>query len=156
MKTRKRMRLEHYDYSQNGFYFVTTNVGTKEYLLSNTVNSKVVLTAFGNIVKEAWADLPNHYSNCCLDEFVIMPDHIHGIIIIEKKSTELKQHGLSEIMRAFKSFSSKRINEIIGNGNKFKWHKSFYDRIIRDENELVNVRKYIRQNPVKWAGEYEK
>jgi len=86
MKTRKRMRLKHYDYSQNGFYFVTSNVGTKDYILSNVVESRLKLTGFRKIVNYAWNDLPNHYANCFLDEFMIMPDHVHGVIIIENKS----------------------------------------------------------------------
>jgi len=145
------MRLEHYDYSKSGFYFVTTNIGTKEYLLSSISDSKILFTEFGEIVENAWYDLPNHYSHCLLDKFVIMPNYFHGIIIIENESTKSRVHGLSEIMRAFKSFSSKRINELNVGENKFKWHKSFYDRIIRDEKELLNVRNYIVQNPLKWA-----
>lgn len=61
-----------------------------------------------------------------------------------------KDHGLSEIIRGFKTFSSKRINELLDNRKPFHWQKSFYDRIIRNEKELYQIRKYIMQNPIKW------
>ena len=153
MKTRKRMRLEGYDYSNSGFYFVTTNIKNKCYTLSRIIDSKIVLTDYGSIVNDVWNDLPIHYSNCKLDEYVIMPDHFHGIILNSKDPLTEKQHGLSEIMRGFKSFSSKFINERIENKYKFKWHNSFYDRIIRDDRELLNVRNYILRNPIKWTEE---
>jgi len=118
------------------------------------------LSDFGKIVDDCWYDLPNHYSNIILDEFVVMPDHIHGIIIIQNGSDNKIKHGLSEFIRAFKSFSSRRINEYNrANANAATglrpvaasisgiWQPRFYDRIIRSDNALNRIRLYIKNNP---------
>ena len=112
---------------------------------------KIKLSDFGKIVADCWYDLPNHYSNITLDEFVVMPDHIHGIIIIQNGSDTTIKHGMSEFIRAFKSFSSRRINEF--NAAKLEiWQPRFYDRIIRSDNELNRIRLYIKNNPAKFHG----
>lgn len=153
---RKRIRLKGYDYSRSGNYFVTINTKKKIECLCNIENDKIKLSKVGMIVREKWNDLPNHYPNCELDEYVIMPNHFHGIIrIIEimecssKKNTQIN-HGLPEIIRGFKTFTSKTINENIKPNLKFGWQKSYHDRIIRNERELNNVRKYIFNNPANW------
>jgi REP element-mobilizing transposase RayT len=93
-------------------------------------------------------DLPNHYKNIELSEFVIMPNHVHGIIhIIENKITPAKP--LSEVIRGFKTFSSRRINET-NPKEKFQWQKSYYDRIIRNEREYSLIQTYILNNPRNW------
>ena len=107
------------------------------------------LSDFGKIVNECWYDLPNHYSNIILDEFIIMPNHIHGIIIIRNPTWQKQKHGISEFMRAFKSFSARRIHES-GNTNRQEiWQPRFYDHIIKSENELSRIRIYIKNNPYK-------
>lgn len=84
-----------------------------------------------------------------------MPDHFHGILILDntltfKNDKEDKLFSLSEIIGKFKSFSTRKIREILAKGEKFEWQKSFYDRIIRNESELYNIRKYIKENPLRW------
>ena len=94
-----------------------------------------------------------------------MPDHVHGIIFIENdpdyyvgagfkpappKKSKLKRHGLPEIIRTFKTFSSRRINEYRNTLGSLVWQRSFIDRIIRNENELARIRDYILNNPLKW------
>lgn len=84
-----------------------------------------------------------------------MPDHFHGILILDntltvKNDIEDKQFSLSEIIGKFKSFSTRKIRERLAKGDKFVWQKSFYDRIIRNESELYNIRKYIKENPLRW------
>ena len=154
LPNRKRNRLEGYDYSSGGYYFVTVCIKERSDFLGKIKNEKMFLNGFGKIVSAAWLDLPNHYFNCELDYYVIMPDHIHGIIIIDntlkKKDNKSANHSLSEIIRGFKTFSSKRINKKLKIDKKFKWQKSFYDRIIRSENELYFIRNYIQLNPLKW------
>jgi putative transposase len=99
-------------------------------------------------------DISNRYDNVNIDEYVIMPNHIHGIIIIKNSvgngcDRSLQIKSLSSLIGAFKTTSSKLIrNE---NVKEFKWKKSFYDRIIRDNNELNRIRKYIQDNPANWA-----
>lgn len=160
MRDRKLTRLKNYDYAQNGHYFVTACTQDRSEWFGGIGNGKMTPNEYGNIVLACWNDLPNHYANIKLDEFVVMPNHVHGIIVIENNvGNGLKpfptQHGLSEIMRGFKTFSSRRINETINNGTKFHWQKSFYDKIIRDEKSLYDIRKYIQENPLKWEFDRE-
>ena len=165
MRKRKRQRLKGYEYAQNGAYFITVcvrNVGNgfKPFLeLGNITNGTVTLNDLGQIVQTCWSDLPNHYLNIILDTFIIMPDHVHGILFIENdnacarngfKPFPTKTHGLSEIMRGFKTFSSRRINEFTNKSPEFHWQKSYYDRIIRNDKELHDIRQYIENNPLKW------
>ncbi len=96
-----------------------------------------------------------HFPFAEIDEYVIMPNHIHGIIIIDYKNVGDEnfrplQHNtnLSNIIKGFKIGVTKWCNA--NNYKNFRWQRSFYDRIIRNEKELYNIRKYIRQNPLKW------
>ena len=161
MKYRKRNRLTRYDYSQNGYYFVTVCTKDKREWFGRVEDDMMVLNEYGRIVSECWRDIPNHYGNVKLDESVIMPNHVHGIIIIENnvgngfKPFPTKIHGLSEIMRGFKTFSSRKINNKITNNRHFHWQKSFYDHVIRSENELKLIREYILNNPKKWDMDVE-
>jgi REP element-mobilizing transposase RayT len=127
----------------------------------NCILAKIKLSDAGEIVYDCWYDLPNHYSNIILDEFIVMPNHIHGIIIIENNietglrpvSIEKQKYGLSEFVRAFKSFSSRRINEI-RKPNKYEiWQPRFYDHIIHSDNELDRIRNYIKNNPKNWIND---
>ncbi len=111
----------------------------------------------GGIVKNAWLQIPNHFSNTELDEFVIMPNHIHGIIIINNPvgtghalsfNKNTKNNHLSVIIGSFKSAVSKQINQL--NNMPFGWQRSFYDHIIRTTHSLENIREYIINNPKTW------
>ena len=161
---RKRNRMANYDYSTPGYYFVTIcTKGMLEYF-GRVQNGKIELNDAGRIVQKCWFDLPNHYNNCELHAFVVMPNHVHGIIEIVKnglKPFQNKQtnnvrnglkpfptYGLSEIMRGFKTFSSKYINQ--KTKYKFTWQKSFYDHIIRTDDELIRISDYIDKNPLLW------
>ena len=122
-------------------------------------NDEMVLNEWGKIVTLSWDDLPNHYKNIRLDQFIVMPNHMHGIVIIDNVGNGLKpfptsrNHGLSEIIRGLKTFSSRKINEKIGNGEKFQWQKSFYDHIIRKETDLNRIRQYVADNPCEWPND---
>ena len=163
---RKRIRLKDYDYTKPGYYFITINTNKRIKHISKIRNGKVDLNESGKVIDNVWNDLPNHYPNCALGEYVIMPDHFHGIIKLNEcrerfvticgknEKTNRTNHGLPEIIRGFKTFSSKAINEKIKPDQKFRWQKSYHDRIIRNEYELNNVRKYILDNPINW--EYDK
>lgn len=162
---RKTIRLKDYDYTKPGYYFVTINTDKNIQNVSKIINGKIELNESGKIIDMVWNDLPKHYPNCKLDEYIIMPNHVHGIIklincreeliIIPDKNVKTKKinHGLPEIIRGFKTFSSKTINEKIEPEQKFRWQKSYYDRIIRNEHELDNVRRYISNNPVNWEND---
>ncbi|MFH0776883.1 MAG: transposase [Patescibacteria group bacterium] len=174
------LRLKDFDYSTDGAYFTTICTQNREKFFGKIENAKMILNEYGKITEQCWHNLPNHYANCRLDEFVIMPNHVHGIIWIDNLfkpdlskpvGTGLKPvptspepiltppepaptvHDLSEIVRGFKTFSSKEINVAIIEKSApliFRWQRSFYDRIIRDEDELNKIRDYILLNPTNW------
>ena len=116
---------------------------------SEIINEKSILTEKGRIVEEIWKNLPKYYP-CELDEFIIMPDHIHGIVILDNKPGNVQKKSLSTIIQRFKTFTTKKINESLAGSEKFHWQKSFYDRIIRDERELFLIRNYMQLNPLNW------
>jgi len=156
MRERKHIRLRNYDYSRSGYYFVTVcTIGRKEFF-GDIREAGMELSRYGEIVKRCWYDLPRHYPNCSLDSFVIMPNHVHGIIVIDNDTVvgnglkPFPTHGLSEMVRGFKTFSSRRINGRILGSDRFQWQKSFYDHIVRSEKSLDLIREYIQNNPLKW------
>lgn len=167
---RKQMRLKDYDYSQNGCYFITICTYNRQNLFGVICDGKMNLNEFGDIVDFTWNDLVNH-NEIKLHSYVIMPDHIHGIIEIcnrrersvtvppDNISHEQKTQycfGIPEIIRQFKTFSSKRINEFLTrNGcEPFPtgglWQKSYYEHVIRDKNDYEIKTHYINNNPEKW------
>jgi len=127
-------------------------------------HARMILNEFGNIVQCAWDDLINHVSGISLDTFVIMPNHVHGIIRIIGAGLEPaptittatpKQLSLPEIIRQFKTFSARRINAIRHVRGNPVWQRNYYDHIIRDEKSLYGIRKYIRENPLHWRDDSE-
>jgi REP element-mobilizing transposase RayT len=177
---RHSMRLKGYDYSEEGAYFVTIVTYNREMLFGKVVEGEMVLNDFGEIVQFTWNDLINHFENIELAEYVIMPNHFHGIIIIEtpvgvgSKPTPKESnicsvltnepsragHGpaptsLPEIMRQFKTFSSKRINQLRGTTGIAIWQRGYYDHIIRDEKDYDNIVNYIFMNPSNWETDEE-
>jgi len=115
---------------------------------SKIENSIVVLSKFGKIIDEVLMNIPSYY-NVEIDCYIIMPDHIHLIIILDKDENK-KNYSLSDVMGKFKSFSCKKIKAVLEDDKKFEWQKSFYDRIIRNEKELYQIRKYIQENLLRW------
>jgi len=158
---RKLNRLKNYDYSQNGYYFITICTKDKREYLGSIEEGRMNLSKFGEVVNECWHQLPKHYLNCSLDSFVVMPNHIHGIIVINNENIvgnglkPFPTRGLSEIVRGFKTFSSRKINDKIKRGDRFQWQKSFYDHVIRNEKSLNHLREYILYNPLKWELDIE-
>ncbi len=144
---RKSIRLKGYDYSQAGAYFITTNIENRHQTLSRIVDDRVDLTDLGKIVLKVWNSLPDHYSQVDLDEFIVMPDHVHGIIFLREYQ---KPCSVSEIVRNFKTYSAKEINAITGRiGNNF-WQRNYFEHVIRDDMELNRIRQYIQENPLRW------
>lgn len=163
---RKSNRIKGYDYSQSGYYFITICTQNRQMLFGEIRDGKMKLNPLGEIVDFTWNDLVNH-NDIKLHKYVIMPDHFHGIIEIcgrERSATVPQKNnyhfGLPEIMRQFKSFSSKRINEYLKrNGlEPFPtgklWQKSYFDHIIRDEDDYKTRVEYMMNNPLKWEFEH--
>ena len=114
LPNRRSIRLPGFDYSQNGAYFVTTNVRNKQSVLSLIQNDAPLLTAAGATVSACLEQLSRHYPHVIVDAFVIMPDHVHFIVFLESLPGQTLRHGLPEIVRAFKSFSAREINGLSG------------------------------------------
>ncbi|HOZ29521.1 MAG TPA: transposase [Bacteroidales bacterium] len=142
-------RLHGYDYTQNGKYFITIEEKNMEHIFGKIINRELILNEYGKIVEECWFDLPNHYENLILDEFCIMPNHVHMIMII-KNIDGVKKHGISEFVRAVKTFSSRKINEARNTPGKKNWKVDFWDEIIRTDERYYEIKEYIRNNPKNW------
>jgi REP element-mobilizing transposase RayT len=157
MHNRKRNRLNEFDYRQGYWYFVTICVKGMNPYFGRIEKAKMILNDFGKIVEERWKALSKKYESVYLDKYVVMPNHFHGIITFDNNvgtthelslQTSEKIKSLSHYIGEFKMQSSKQIHQ---NGLKeFKWQRSFYDRIIRNEKELYRIRKYIEENPLRW------
>jgi len=159
-KKRKLTRLRSYDYSENGYYFITLCTEDGKEYFGKIENEKMVLNQYGEIVERLWKEIPNHYDNVEMDEFVIMPNHIHGIIIISNSGIRT-EHGsvptntgrsyglLSKIIKSFKNTVTREIRRRFRD-EKFQWQRSFYDHVIRNEESLYEIRKYVINNPLKW------
>ena len=151
-------RSKEWDYSNPWWYYVTINTKNHHSYFGRVIKGNMILNYKGGIAEKIWKNIPEHYGNVELDHHVIMPNHIHGIIIINEVETghapslQRRKNTLSNIVGSFKSAVTKTLHE---RGIKdFAWQPRFYDRIIRNEKELYNIRKYIEENPLKWY--YEK
>jgi REP element-mobilizing transposase RayT len=168
---RRSIRLKGYDYSQNSAYFVTICAQNRECLFGHIENGEMRLGEYGEIVKNCWDDLPNHYANVELGNFVVMPNHLHCIIILQtaanvgdaanvgaglKPAPTIGQtHGLSEIVRALKTFSARKINKIRNVPGVPVWQRNYHEHIIRNEIEFHNITQYIINNPINWNNDEE-
>jgi putative transposase len=170
-------RLIGWNYAWAGWYFVTICTQGRVCCLGDIRHGQMGQSWQGYIVNRTWHGLPNHYPNCILDEFVVMPNHIHGIIRIEYSNDNFNECGkpvetglkpvstrrpmiptakpmnqpLSEIIRGFKTFSARLINERQGTIGERFWQPRYHDRIIRDTDALEQIRWYIRNNPRVWG-----
>ncbi len=144
-----RNRLRGYDYKSDGLYYITILEKNMEHIFGKVIEGEMKLNEYGLIVQDCWYDLPNHYQNLVLDEFCIMPNHVHMIMII-KNVEGVKKHGISEFVRAFKTFSSRKINEVRNTPGKKNWKVDFWDEIIRTVERYYEIKEYIRNNPKNW------
>ena len=157
---RRSIRLKDYDYSQPGAYFVTVCTHGRECALGEVLDDAVILNYSGLIVQECWEQLPDHYFHVDLDAFVVMPNHVRGIIVFNDRHivgaglrpapTWTKRHGLPEIVRAFKAFSSRRINESRQRPGGPVWQRGYYEHVIRNDRSWEAIREYIESNPSRW------
>jgi len=151
---RKKLRLKWYDYSNSWYYFVTLCTKWRLDHFGEIENQKNVLTNYGKIAERCWIDIDKHYENIVLDEYIIMPNHIHGIIIVGNEyfrsdSGKGSRSNISNVIKWFKIGVSKEIRQKF-NDYEFTWQKSFHDVIIRNEDQLMKSREYIIMNSMKW------
>lgn len=232
---RRSIRLKGYDYAEAGAYFVTICTKGRVCLFGEIVNGDMQLNEFGKIVMATWADLPAHYAGVELDAFVVMPNHVHGIVVLTSgglprtdvdpgpmgagfkpapthpadtppadrpaghpvdtrpadhptrhplphgnpdpdpvgaglkpalarpahsphpatprdpgPAAVSKRHGLPEVVRGFKTFTARRINERRGSPGIAVWQRTYFEHVIRDQRSLDRIRRYIVENPMRW------
>ncbi len=151
---RKPTRLKNYDYSGNGYYFITICAHNRKNIFSNIVGQGLapaanVLRPFGEIAEKELLDLENRYENIKIDKYVIMPNHIHVIIIIQNETAGASPcPTLSDVICTFKSITTRKCHLI--KPNQKLWQFSFHDHIIRGENDYREIWNYIDTNPLKW------
>ena len=154
---RKLHRLKGWDYSQNGYYHITICTKNKRKLLSDIrqqgCDVTVEPTALGKTVLARWLLCEKIYPYIKMDYYCLMPNHIHGIIIIDCPEGQ-QATSLDKVIRAFKSVTTRYYNTLVTQEEKNTlWQSSYYDEIIRDEQMLYDVRKYIQGNPSKWLSD---
>ena len=170
-------RLPGWDYASSGFYFVTICTHERAHyfgdvLIDNNGMTSVALSNIGKIARDCWLDISNHFPNASLDEWVVMPNHVHGIIVIgdndvntfcrdeamprlykytgpypQMSKISPQPQSLSVIVGSFKSATSYKCHK---QNLNFAWQSRFYDHIIRNEISLNKIRRYIRNNPQMW------
>lgn len=168
---RKSPRLHGYDYTQEGAYFVTICTYGREHLFGDVVDGNMQLSEMGQLAHDLWMSISNHRTNVELDVFVVMPNHVHGIVLIFDQpqnhvglrrasavvspvSTISRGAGsgtLGAIVGAYKSAVTRSINKTLGLRAPIVWQESFHDHIIRNEHSLNSIRQYVDTNPACWA-----
>lgn len=155
---RRSIRLKGYDYTQPGSYFITICTHHRQRLFGEVRDGRMHLNKFGHIVQKSWQKLPNHYCHIRLGPFVIMPNHVHFILILveglikghKDHIGQKKRHGVPEIVRGFKTFSAKEINRYRDLVQLPVWQRNYYEHIIRNDRSYLALQTYIEQNPLNW------
>jgi putative transposase len=167
---RRSIRLKRYDYSYPAGYFVTICTHLRECLFGDISEGNLMLNAFGDVVMEEWQRTKQMRQNVDLDAFIVMPNHFHGILVLEgtvppgdRRGTmhraptpQLEQFGkptvnsIPTILRGFKSSVTLRVNMIRGTPKRPVWQRNYYEHVVRNETDLEELRQYIQNNPLKW------
>jgi len=160
------MRLPDRDYRQPGAYFITICTKNRARTFGAVISGTVHLSPEGEIAQDLWLAIPRHFPNAQLDTFVVMPDHIHGILILlshpdaqprPRRFADAVPASISTILGAYKAEVTKRVKALHDRAGVRQrpvgtvWQRNFYERVIRGANELQAVRAYIRDNPCRWA-----
>jgi len=170
---RRSIRLKGYDYASQGAYFVTIVTQGRERLFGEIVNGAMHVNEAGRIIERCWLDVPRHFPHAALDAYVVMPNHVHGIIVITDtagaKNDDVGAKNLSPLpIRSAMRSPSRSVGSIVrgfkigvtkwfrGNTNVYTvWQRNYYEHIIRDDAALDRIREYIRDNPIRWASDRE-
>ncbi|WMJ22852.1 transposase [Paludicola sp. MB14-C6] len=157
LRQRKSNRLKGYDYSQNGAYFVTICIKNRYEMLSDICRGWALLSPIGEVAENQINTLSKRY-NVKIDKYVIMPNHIHMIIVIMKgadtqsvmQAEQSPAPTISDIICTFKSISTKLSNKYNNTPGRQIWQRSYHDHIIRNEQEYQKIWQYIDTNTLKW------
>ena len=146
LRRRRSVRMSAYDYSQAGYYFVTLCTYDRECVLGEISDDRMVLSEAGRAVEAVWARLPQRFPSVELDAFVVMPNHVHGIVVIVDRSIST----LGAIVGAFKSLAAIEVNHLLSRSGRPLWQRSFYEHVVRNDRELDRFRAYVAANPSRW------
>jgi len=167
---RRSLRLPGYDYTQAGAYFVTICAHQKACLFGDVTNGEMCVNPLGRIVQEEWEGTGRARQNVTPDAFIVMPNHVHAIIWLTGHEDMAGRRGmarhaptfgrpiagsLATTVGAFKSAASRRINRQRGTPGAPLWQRNYYERVVRDDQELHAIREYIATNPTQWAHDPE-
>ena len=169
---RRSIRLREYDYAQAGAYFVTICTQHRECLFGDVIEGRMVLTGSGEMVESVWHRLPEHYPGVVVDTFVVMPNHIHGIVILVGAGPRACPQdpgqpqgvaptlSLPDVVHRFKSLTTARYRHGVRQAGwpPFAgrlWQRNYYEHVIRDEDDLDRVRRYIAENSLRWEEDPE-
>jgi REP element-mobilizing transposase RayT len=170
---RRSIRLQGFDYSQAGAYFVTICTQERACLFGDVLDGDMRLNDAGEVVEQCWLAIPIHFPAVVLDAFVVMPNHVHGIVIIIDRAVGAKNFSplvpgknaevrtpnrspsktLGSIVRGFKIGVTKWFRE--SRSTEKVWQRNYYEHIIRNEEALSLIRQYIENNPMQWAYDRE-
>ena len=162
-KERKHIRLKDWDYSSEGVYFLTICCRERQPFFGKIINNEMICSEIGSIASQYWLEIPQHFPHVRLDDFVIMPNHIHGILILDYLMVGTR-HGVSlqhanQFSRPLKNSVSVIINQYKSSVKRwctkngfihFTWQSRFYDQILHNEDSVARVRDYIFNNPKNW------
>lgn len=175
----KTTRRHNWDYRSRSAYFITINTKLKKQLLGGVENNEIVRSPIGELAEKFWLEIPNHFPNATLANHIIMPNHLHGIIIINKcfkgptsmaiqgkvsgkgniqtsermSAISPKSGSISTIIRSFKSIVTREARKFAPH---FSWQPGFHDRIIKTEAEHLHAIQYIDNNPHRWVTKYKR
>lgn len=173
---RRSIRLKGCDYAQPGAYFVTICTKHRECVLGNVAGGRIALTRIGEIVRRCWCELPRRFPHLDLDAFVIMPNHLRGIVVLtgrgeasavvphaamcpEAEASPLRRacgtrpDSLASAIQAFKASSTRRVNRVDGTPGASLWQRNYYEHIVRSEKSLDAIRRYVEANPANWSSD---
>jgi putative transposase len=160
---RRSIRLQGYNYRNPGAYFVTICAEGRKCLFGEITDGEMRLNESGTVVTKCWQWLSSQYPHVDLDEWVIMPNHLHGIIVLSDDGGAcrggsrtaptgvVRRKPLGGLIGAFKTVSTKEINELRRSRGSPLWQLNYYEHVIRNENELNRIREYILSNPLQWT-----
>lgn len=175
---RRSLRLKEYDYTQPGAYYITLCTKARQCLFGDVVKGEMRLNSLGHIAFTCWQAIPNHFPHVELDAFVVMPNHLHGILVISDaldrarqcRAPTIQQNHISKtegfgkpvsgsiptVIRSYKSAVTKRINLICNTKyTSLIWQRDLYEHVSRYEESLHSIRQYITENPQRWADDPE-
>ncbi len=163
--SRRTLRLQDYDYGQSGAYFVTLCTEGRRIVFGDVRDGAVRLNELGRAVETAWLSTPLVRDYVQLDAHVVMPNHLHGIIVFhsDREATPVARHKglqsqsetLGAVIRGFKAASTRMVNDVRRLPGATVWQRGYYEHIIRTERDLNAIREYIVNNPAKWAEDTE-